>query len=158
MDFKLLDFAQYILNLVVLFIILRAILYKPVKNFMQARQDRIQKQQDDAKAALEEAQGQKLKYDALLDDSRAEAGKLMEQSRSDAEKSAETIVHEAQEQARKIIEEARERAAAERAEALASVRGEAAGLSLELASRILAREVSAQDNARLIDEYFSKVG
>ncbi|MCE5236606.1 MAG: F0F1 ATP synthase subunit B [Clostridiaceae bacterium] len=158
MEFKLLDFAQYILNLVVLFIILRAILYKPVKNFMQARQDRIQKQQDDARAALREAQGQKLQYDALLNDSRTEAGKLMEQSRSDAEKSAEAILREAQEQARKIIEEARERAAAERAEALAGVRGEAAGLSLELASKILAREVSAQDNARLIDEYFSKVG
>ena len=158
MEFKLLDFVQYILNLVVLFIILRAILYKPVKNFMNARREKIQKQQDDANAALEDAQGQKRQYEALLSDSRAEAGKLMEQSRSDAEKSAEGILHEAREQARRIIEEARERAAAERTEALAGVRGEAAGISLELASKILAREVNAQDNARIIDEYFSKVG
>jgi len=158
MEFKLLDFVQYILNLIVLFIILRAILYKPVKKFMKARQDRIQKQQDDAKAVLEAAQGQKQQYEALLSDSRAEAGKLMEQSRSDAEKSAEQIIREAQEQAKQILAEARERAQAERTEALAGVRGEAVGISLELASKILAREVSASDNARLIDEYFSKVG
>ena len=41
MNFKLLDFVQYILNLVLLFIILRAILYKPVKNFMKAREEKI---------------------------------------------------------------------------------------------------------------------
>ncbi len=158
MEFKLLDFVQYILNLIVLFLILRAVLYKPVKKFMKARQDRIQKQQDDAKTALEAAQGEKQQYEALLSDSRAEAGKLMEQSRADAEKSASEIIREAQEQARQILAEARERAEAERAEALAGVRGEAAGISLELASKILAREVSALDNARLIDEYFSKVG
>ena len=158
MEFKLLDFAQYILNLVVLFIILRAILYKPVKNFMNARRDRIQKQQDEANAALESAKGEKQQYEVLLSDSRTEAGKLMEQSRIDAEKNAQQIIREAQEQARQILAEARERAQAERAEALSGVRGEAAGISLELASKILAREVSASDNARLIDEYFSKVG
>ncbi|HWR19263.1 MAG TPA: F0F1 ATP synthase subunit B [Clostridia bacterium] len=158
MEFKLLDFAQYILNLVVLFIILRAILYKPVKNFMNARRDRIQKQQDEANAALEAAKGEKQQYEVLLSDSRTEAGKLMEQSRIDAEKNAQQIIREAQEQARQILAEARERAQAERAEALSGVRGEAAGISLELASKILAREVSASDNARLIDEYFSKVG
>lgn len=158
MSFKLLDFVQYILNLVVLFIILRAILYKPVKNFMRAREEKIKKQQDDAVTALEGAEGQKRQYEALLSDSRTEAGKLIEQSRGEAEKNAEVILREAQEQAKKIIAEARERAAAERAEALAGVRGEAAGISLGLASKILAREVSEADNARIIDEYFSKVG
>ena len=158
MEFKLLDFVQYILNLIVLFIILRALLYKPVKKYLNERRDRIQKQQDDANAALEDAQGNKLQYEALLSDSRTEAGKLMELSRIDAEKSAQQIIRDAQEQAKQILADARERAQVERTEALSSVRGEAAGISLELASKILAREVSASDNARIIDEYFSKVG
>lgn len=158
MNLKLLDFVQYILNLVLLFIILRAILYKPVKNFMKAREEKIKKQQDDARALLEEAQGHKQQYEALLSDSSAQTEKLMEHSREEAEKTAGDIVKQAQEQARRILEEAREKAADERAEALASIRGEAAGISVGLAAKILAREVSAQDNARIIEEYFSKVG
>ncbi len=158
MEFKLIDFIIYILNLVVFFIVLRSIIYKPVKKFLKEREEKIKAQHEGAKSELESAKAEKQQYEELLNNSRTEASKLLDQSRSDAEKSAAEIVKQAQEQARRILEEARERAAAERAEALAGVRGEAANISLELAAKVLAREVSAKDNARIIEEYFSKVG
>ena len=152
------DFVIHTINIVVLFLLLRWLLFKPVSEYMHKRTQRIQADIDNAQKNSEETDALKVQYAKQLDSAKSEASQTVLATMTQADRDAKTIIAEAQDQARSIIADAQKAAQDERDHILQQMRGQIAALSVQIAGRVLEREVSQEDNRALIDSFFEQVG
>lgn len=157
MEFNLLDIVQHVLNIVVLYIIIRALVYKPVRSYMQQRDAMFLEKQAQTAQALEQAQALQEKHELLLQGTKQEAREMADRRLELASANAEKLVAEAKEKAAQLLQEARAQVNQETQEARKEMQDQIAALAMDLAVHILGREISKEDNSRLIDEYFEKV-
>lgn len=158
MDFSLLDVVYHVLNIVVLYIILRAILYKPVRKYMQQREEKEAGRREEAEKYLADAQALKEQNEKLLLDTQAHVQDIADENLAYAKQTAERLKEDAQVECGKMLDDARAIIRAEKQEANEQLVEQTAALAVDLASRILGREISKEDNEELIEQYFSKVG
>jgi F-type H+-transporting ATPase subunit b len=146
-----------IVNLVVLFFIMRAILFKPVTKFMNERTMKIQESIDRAEKDKSQAKALLQKYKDQLDSVKAEAAGLISEARENARMEADRIAAEARVQAEQLMERTRKQLAAEQQAAMALFRSQAATLVLSAAGRLLKRELTQEDSRRqaalLLEEF-----
>lgn len=150
---KLIDFSVTliftVLNIGILFVVLRAIFFKPVTKFIESRTQKIQGELDRATSEREESKRLLASYEEKISASNSEIRAMTEKSRRAAEKRGAAIVAEAKEQAESLIEAARKQIIAEKQAALLAFRAEAAGLVMRAASRLIKREIKSEDAQRL---------
>lgn len=158
MDLHPLDIAIHIVNIVVLFVLLRAILYKPISNFLQKRTASIEKQLDDAQKIEEQANALKAQYEDKLAHTDEQVKKILDDSTREAGTTASGIVAAAQKRAETLSQEAHEKMQDERRQALTELEQEITGMAVTLAGEILQREVTEEDNRKVIESFFNKVG
>ncbi|SHH78485.1 F-type H+-transporting ATPase subunit b [Sporobacter termitidis DSM 10068] len=151
------DILIHIINILVLFVLLRVILFKPVTKFLAARTERIAGELKDAEAKNAEALEMKAAYEKRIETYEEEGHEIIRASQVKASEEATAIVKDARGQAEKIIADAHQRIAGEKAQAVAEARTEVALLATEIAARILKREVSAVDNKAVAEDFFREV-
>lgn len=147
-----------LLNLFILFLILKKFLFKPVKRVEEERSAELQKQYKDASAASAAADALKSQWDEKIKTAETEAGEIKREAKEKAEKSADRIVAEAHKKAEEITESAREQTRLERKKDEANLRREIADTSVALASKLIGREINADDHKTLIDEAIDGIG
>ena len=155
-DINWVEIPIYIINFLVTFTLLYILLYKPVSKFLSDRKERIAN-------SLLEAEGTKKEAEAILQEAKAElassgekARKLSHEAIETAALDAEHILDNAQDEASAMILRAREQMKAERQAALERAYTELVTLAGELASRIVSREVTIDDNRAIVDSFFSE--
>jgi F-type H+-transporting ATPase subunit b len=151
-----LDIVIHIINIVVLFLLLRLLIYKPVRAFMSEREDKISKQLNDAQAAHQEVETMQLQCSAQLNEAKEQASQVVRNSEEKASKAADSILEGARKEAGSILENARKQAEEDRRRAIASMQEEVANLAMEMAGRILRREVRLEDNRAVVEDFFKK--
>jgi len=129
----------------------------PVLALLKEREAFIHKSLTDAKREREEAEARLAEYSAKLQSARAEANTLIEQARQDAQQLREELRTRAKAEAEGIIKNAEKQIQLETARALQQIRHEAVDLSVMIASKIIQRNLSKEDNERLIDEALKQV-
>jgi F-type H+-transporting ATPase subunit b len=144
LDFSI-SFLFTLVNIVVLFIVLRAILFKPVTKFMESRTAKIKAEIENAAKERAEAKSLRLMYEEKVKNAGTEAVRLAKETREAAEKQAAGIISDAKIQAEGIIDGARKQILAERQAAFAAFRAEAAALVVAAAGRLLRRDFSGED-------------
>jgi F-type H+-transporting ATPase subunit b len=92
-----------------------------------------------------------------LGDARGEAGRILDEAKAAAESTRETILATAREEAQRIVERATADANAERSRLLEELRGQVGALSVQLAERIVERELDAATHSGLVDEYIQRL-
>jgi F-type H+-transporting ATPase subunit b len=155
-----LDPGLYIWTILIFFGLLIAFFYlawTPLQATLQAREDSIQKSLDDARQAREELQ--KLRADSarMLAEARAEADTILTRTREDANRFRDEMKEKAKAEAATIVKNAEQRIEMETTRALQQIRTEAVEFSVAIASKILQRSVSKEDNERLIEETFRQI-
>ncbi|MGN0492533.1 MAG: F0F1 ATP synthase subunit B [Acutalibacteraceae bacterium] len=150
------DLIINIINIIVLFVIVRGLAYKPVKKFLDARKERVAKELADAAAAKQTAEEEALKYKELTEKSRAEGTKIINEAERTAKQSAAEIIATARQSAAEITEKARENAEKERSTQIAAMRGDIADLAFDISRQVLKREVTDEDNMCIADSFFEK--
>ncbi len=156
MDIQPLDIVIYLINIGVLFVLLRMVLFKPVRKFLDARSSSVAKELDDAKAAMADADELKANYAASMQDADQQVKKLILEGTRQANVQAAQIVDAANGKAKELLSDAREKSAVEREEAIAALQTQITDMAVALAERILQREVNQADNQKVIDTFFSK--
>ncbi len=151
------DILIHLINIVILFVILRAVLLKPVQKFMAERTSRIRAQEENAAAAMAEAETLKASYGEKLAEAEADGRAIVSESRGRAAAEREEALAAAKDEARAIIAAAKEAAEAEKKNAVAASKDEITALAVALAEKILAREVSEEDNRRTVDDFFREM-
>jgi F-type H+-transporting ATPase subunit b len=143
---SLATFLVTIVNITVLFFVLRAILFKPVTKFMEDRTNRMQAVLDQAEKERAQAKALLKQYEDQLQRIDEEATELLRAARESAQAEADRIVAEGKAQAARLLEKGRKQLEAEQRAALAVFRAGAAALALNAAGRILRRELTGDDD------------
>ncbi|UOO37268.1 F0F1 ATP synthase subunit B [Oscillospiraceae bacterium CM] len=151
------DILIHIINVLILFILLRVILFKPVSAFLAARSAKVEAQLKDAETKQNEALEMKASYEHHIETYEEEGREIIRHSQVKASQEAQEIVKDARGQAERLMTDAHERIAAEKAQAIAEARTEVALLATEIAARILKREVSAVDNKAVAEDFFREM-
>ncbi len=156
MDINPLDIVIHIINIIVLFLILRTLVYKPVSKFMKNRTECIKNQLDDA--AQKEIEAEKLRehYDAQLLSAEEDAKTKVIEITAKANKSAEEIIDNANTKADEIVDKANKKAKEEYDNTMSDMRDDITDVAVNMAKHILNREVTKEDNSKIIDSFFKE--
>lgn len=152
------DFAYRCFNFALMVGLLAYFVTKPVRKGLKNRTAEIEKTLADAQAAKEAAEAKHLEYTEKLARATEEIAGITASIRREGELERDKIISAAREMAVKIEHEAENKASGVVAKARAELREEAASLAVELAEDMLKKQVSADDQKRLVDEYMQKVG
>lgn len=158
MEFNVLDIVQHVLNIVVLYIILRAVLYNPVRKFMLQREAAEHQKREQITSALAEAEALRLENERQLADAQSRTKQLVDAKMAYADEVAGQTIENAKKEASNLLMEGRAQLNAEREEAQAELTDQTSALAIDIATRILRRELTLEDNQRIIDDYFQRVG
>jgi F-type H+-transporting ATPase subunit b len=146
------------INIIILFIILRSLVYKPVKKYTSVRTSAINTDMENAQAKLTEADNLKRKCDEEL----AAAAEIAETEKrrvlDEAENQAAEIISTAEADATAIRESAVVKAKHMTEQMMDEMRDKIADLTIQIAGRVLEREVDKGENKDIIDKYFDRVG
>lgn len=140
-------------NLVILFVLLKKFLYKPVKNLLAQRQAEIDGQYKSAQEAQELADKSKAEWEKRLDGAQGEAEEIIQRATEKASTHGERIIDEARERADEIIRRAESDAELELKKAREQIKEEIVSVSTALTEKVLEREVGDADHRRLIDSF-----
>lgn len=145
-------------NLLLIYVILKKLLWKPIQNVMKQRQDMVDKQFADAAEAEAKANEDKARWAEKLATADEEAATRIAAADETARRHGERVVAEAKEKAQGILRQAEAEAELERQKATASIRDEIADVSAELAEKMLEREIRVEDHRAMIASFLDEVG
>lgn len=155
-----LDPGLYIWTIVVflvLFLLLAKFAWRPLLEALRSREDAIRKSLDDARQVKQELERLQIESQRILAQARGEAEAIVARTRDDAARLREELRQKAQQEAAGIVRNAEKQIELETNRALQQIRHEAVDLSVAIASKLLQRNVSREDNERLIDETFKQL-
>ncbi len=134
------DWQQILLhlgNFALLSLGLYLLLYKPVKSFMDKRTEAIEKQADEAKSKLDEANALKLEYEKRLEDADKEAQDIKAKASEQAQAAADAKLKDAEKQKEKIISDAKVAAQRQKEKVLEESKQEIIELAAQMAEKVL---------------------
>ena len=151
-------FLAQICNLMIQLVIFKKFLLKPIKQVIADRKAKADSQIADAQKLRTEAEAMKAEYEQNLQNARTEANQIVTAAQKTATARSEEIVGEARAQAAALKQKAEADIAQERKKAVNEVKDEIGGIAMEIASKVVEREISEKDHKDLIDEFIKNVG
>lgn len=124
---------------------------------LEARREKIQGEMEKAEATRTEADGILSDYKAQLAGAREEANRIIEEARKTAEQLAKDVASKADEQAQATVVRAQEEIRAERDRVFQELRTQVGDIAVDLAGRVVGKELDRTAHERLIDEYIDQV-
>jgi len=150
-------FIWTILTFLVLLGLLAKFAWRPLLQALDTRQESIRKSLDDARQAKQDLERLHQESAQIMRQARVEADGIITRSRADAERLREEMKQKARAEADTIVKSAERQIQLETTRALQQIRTEAVDLSVMIASKIIQRNLSKEDNERLIDEALRQV-
>jgi F-type H+-transporting ATPase subunit b len=150
-------FIWTILTFLVLVGLLAKFAWRPLLEALERRQATIAKALDDAKLARQELERLQKESAEMMRQARVEAESIIARSRTDAEALREELKQRSRTEAAAIVKNAEQQIQLETARAIQQIRHEAVDLSVTIASKILQRQVSREDNEALIEATLKQV-
>ena len=150
-------FIWTILTFLVLVGLLAKFAWRPLLQALDARQQTIAKSLEEAQRARQELERIQRESAQMMAQARTEAEGVIARSRADAETLREELKQKARSEAASIVKNAERQIQLETARAIQQIRAEAVDLSVAIASKILRRQVSKEDNQALIEETLKQV-
>ncbi|MDE5964238.1 MAG: F0F1 ATP synthase subunit B [Eubacterium sp.] len=151
-----LNFLWTIINLILFFVLMRFLLFKPIKKILTQRQEMIDNQFKDAENAREQAYLLKNQYESELAGVEDEKKQIITDARADAKAEYDKIVNRAQSDADRIKSDARKAADAETEKARLSVKEGIAQLAMETAAKVVGEKSSAEIDSSIYDKFLNE--
>ena len=151
-------FLAQICNLMIQLVIFKKFLLKPIKQVIADRKAKADSEIADAQKLRTEAEAMKAEYEQNLQNARTEANQIVATAQKTATARSEEIVGEARAQAAALKQKAEADIAQERKKAVNEVKDEIGGSAMEIASKVVEREIKEEDHKDLIDEFIKNVG
>ena len=147
-----LNLVWTIINVIILYLLLKKFLIKPVTAIMDKREQMVKQGLEGARAQESQAKELKVKYEEALASAKEESLQLVEKARGNAQVEYDRILGEADEQAKKIKEAARKDVELDREKAMKEMQSEVA------VSRILQEGTDPQSDGALYEQFLKKAG
>ena len=147
-----------LINLVLMFLILKRFLFKPTKKLLADRQQTIDRQYEAARQAEAQAQANRDEWEEKLHRAETEAAAVLKEAADGAQARAEQIVEDANLRASEIVARAEAQAELERRRATDEIKQEIVEVSSAIAEKMLEREVNTDDHRAMIDAFIETIG
>ena len=147
-----------ILNLLLLMVLFKKYLFKPVTEILEKRQAEIEGHYQEAQQAETDAKAMKADYESKMAGARQEADRVIKTATESANAMSASIVEDARAQADQLKRRAQTEIDLERRRAFDEVKGELSGIALDIASQVIEREVNEKDHEAFINEFIKNVG
>ncbi len=157
-DLEPIKWVFVFINLMVIYFVLKKLLWKPVTEFMEKRTKSIADSIVDANAKLSEAEELKKEYHLSLNNARIEAAKIVEDSRMRAQQEYNAMLDSATKDAEEFKAKTRKEMTREREDMLSKLKSEIAGLALSAASKVIEKNMDTEANRAFVDEIIDKEG
>ena len=151
-------FLAQICNLMIQLVIFKKLLLNPVKKVIAERKAKADSQIADAEKLRTEAEAMKAESEQNLQNARTEANQIVAAAQKTAAARSEELLGEARAQAAALKQKAEADIAQERKKAVNEVKDEIGGMAMEIASKVVEREIKEADHQDLIDEFIKNVG
>ena len=152
------DFILIAGSFLLLIFLVKKYAWGNISSVLDERAEKISSDIDGAEEARKKAEELASKREAELAGSRTEAKTIIENAKETAEKSKADILAEAKLEAGRLKEKANQEIAQNKAEALQSVKGDVADLTISLAGKIISQNLDSQAHKELIDQYIDQLG
>ena len=152
------DFILIAGSFLLLIFLVKKYAWGNITSVLDERAEKISSDIDGAEEARKKAEELASKREAELAGSRTEAKTIIENAKETAEKSKADILAEAKLEAGRLKEKANQEIAQNKAEALQSVKGDVADLTISLAGKIISQNLDSQAHKELIDQYIDQLG
>ncbi|MBE6862438.1 MAG: F0F1 ATP synthase subunit B [Ruminococcus sp.] len=145
-------------NLAILFLILKKLLFKPVKKVLSDRQAVLDSKYREADEAAEKAEENRLAWEEKLRIAKSQADDIIKNASDDAKHRGDRIVAEARDKADGIVRQAQTEAELEKRKVEDGIKREIVDVSAALTEKILGREINTQDHRSMIDSFIDGIG
>lgn len=152
------QFLFTLVNLFIQILLIKKFLFGPINKVLAQRQALADKDIQDAEAAKKEAAQIKAEYEAGIADAQARAAEIVQNAQREAQSRADEIVREAAAEASDLKARAEADIAQERKKAVNEVKDEIGGLAMDIAGKVVEKEIHEADHRKLIDEFIQNVG
>ena len=146
------------INLLILYLFLKKLLFKPMKNMIDSRQKEIDDMYSDAETARSNAADLKAEYEEKISKANEESEQILKSAVRRAQLKEEEILKEANAQAARTLERAEEQIELEKKQALNDVKNEVSAMAIGIASAVIERDVSENEHKKLIDDFINNIG
>lgn len=147
MEIYPIDFVLHIINIIVLFVIVRNLAYKPIRKFMLAREERIKAEMEGAVSAKAEAESMKAEYAAGIANAEKEKAEIVAKAYTEMAAEKERLIAEAKQTADGIVTSAGQKAEALKVRAMNDAQAELAQTAVALAGKVLCFDEAARTRA-----------
>ncbi len=147
-----------LINLLIVFFIMKKYLFKPVKKMIDDRQQEIDDQYADADRSRKEAAALKEQYETRLAEANAESDEILKAAYRKSQLRDEEMLREAQEKASQTLRRAAEQVALEKKRAMNEIKDEVSDMAVDIAAAVLARDIKAEEHKQLIDSFIDNFG
>ena len=151
-------FLAQICNLLIQLVIFKKLLLNPVRKVLAERKAKADSEISDAQKLRAEAEAMKAEYEQNMQNARAQANQIVAAAQKTATARSEELLSEARSQAAAMKQKAEADIAQERKKAVNEVKDEIGGIAMEIASKVVEREIREADHRDLIDEFIKNVG
>lgn len=144
-----------VLNILILFILLRIFLFKPINKMLDSRTQSIQKDIDDAERAKKDAEELRQQYEDSISSAKEQAEEIRKEAHEKAESERAAIIRKSHEEADEIVSAASETIENERKRVIQQAHTQIADLAIEAASKVVGANLDDEKNRRLVDEFLA---
>ncbi len=151
-------FIAQILNLFIQMYLIKRFLFKPINAMLDKRKAMADAEIQQARREKNEALTLKSSYENSLTQAKAEANSILQNAQKDAAARSEAIINDAQSQAANLKAKAEADILQEKKKAVNDIKNEIGGIAMEIAGKVVEREINEEDHKKLIDEFIENVG
>ncbi len=145
-------------NLLVLYLFLKKLLFKPIKNMIDSRQKEIDDMYLDAENSRSSAASLKAEYEGKIERANEESEEILKKAVRKAQLREEEILSDANEKAQRTLERATEQVELEKKRAINEVKNEVSDMAISIAAAVIERDVKEDEHKVLIDEFINRMG
>ena len=151
-------FVAQICNLFIQMYLIKRFLFKPVNDMLEKRRALADAQIREAEQAKADADAIKTEYEQNMKEAKEKANEILITAQKTAALQSEEMLKEATAQAAALKSKAESDIAQEKRKAVNEIKDEIGGMAVEIAGKVIEREISGEDHAKLIDEFIANVG
>ncbi|RDW20547.1 F0F1 ATP synthase subunit B [Oceanobacillus chungangensis] len=156
--FRFGDMAAQLFFFLILLALLKKFAWGPLMNTMQKREEYVASEIESAEKSRLEAEAASKQAAEQLNQVRQEAQKMIEDAKNAGLKQEQDIIEAARLEAGRIKEQAQKDIQNEKEQAIQALQAQVASLSVLIASKVIEKEITAEDQENLINEYIKEVG
>lgn len=147
-----------IINLIVLYLLMRRFLFQPIQNTIDKRKELLDNRFHQAEDEKNQADQLKEQYQGLMDNAKTESDKILEQARDQANSEYETRLDTARKQTDTMLETARSKIETERDKMIHELETQISALAMCAAAKVIGRNASPKYDKALYEQFLSGTG